>query len=147
MSDKLQLPKRTKKITLVDLSFDYPDEFYVEVWDDPSKSLVFDLFSLVFATTEELNENKKEAEEMYDKFISAISKIFVSTNIDGIDLSTKDSVEKSMNCEDLPWGFLYEICWRYVAHLLQTNEKLKKVFRLQDAISNSGQEEKEAEQK
>lgn len=140
MTNKVTLRKKIKKLDLAELNMDYEQgEYWVEVWDDPSKSLVLDLLGVVLISSNEMMElSKEEQDELYDDFLNAIVSIFIDTNIDGLDFSSKESIKESMSSELLPWGFLYDLTVHYTTWLLLYHEKIKKVLRLSSAAGISG---------
>lgn len=143
---KMLIPKGTITLTLGDLGILIPgdddgslsDEYWVEVWDDPSKPAILSMLRLVVASGEEITENKEEAEELYTKFLRAASQIFIDTNIAGLDFSDEEAVEACFSAEELPWGFMYEVCTAYVLWAMQRNERLKKALGLSNAMLSSG---------
>jgi hypothetical protein len=146
MAKKLKLPKKIKRFTLTQLGMEgYPDDFYIEVWDDPSKPHVISIIEMVFASKKDVLGG--EGDELYRRFKESISAVFIDTNIEGLEFGTPDDIDESMNSEDLPWGFFMEIVWRYITMMLETSNKLKKLFGLPNEILSFGQTDEKREQK
>jgi hypothetical protein len=146
MGTKLLLEKSRTRLSLADLNLHESDEHWIEVWSDPSKKLILDILSMVMISAQELAAlTKQEQDELYNDYLRAVEGIFLDSNIEGLDFSSQEAIRESLSSEHLPWNFFYDLTVAYTSWTLLFHDKIKKVLRLQNVTSNSGESKKEKE--
>ena len=99
-------------------------------WDDPSKEVVMTLVDTVSMNEERLNALSEEDKKRMDsEWWSALSKVFIDCDIEGVDFSTPESTKASFDSENVSWGYLLDVAFFYVGRLLAENKRLGEILR------------------
>lgn len=124
--------------------WDMTTEHLFAMASDPSRNLVSQLIDVLQQLTN-LDENnplsEEELQQLNDDFFYCISELIIDCDIKGMDFSTAEAADKSMNSPDVDWHFMFDVLGRYVNHLFLTHRTLGKVYRKQDENGNSGNEQ------
>jgi hypothetical protein len=133
---------------VVNLKKDFPleQDIELEFWEDPSRQVIFDLFEIIGATTEDLAETSDaKKEKMSKRYFECASLILVDCDIEGIDFSTAESTEAAFEDERLPWGIFHQAMVLYLDKLMTEYDMLKNVLRRASVPSDSGETSNSAE--
>jgi hypothetical protein len=128
--------------TILNLKKDFPleQDIELEFWLDPSRQIIFDLFEIIGATTEEVEESTDEEKiRMSKRYYECASLILIDCDIEGIDFSTAESTEAAFEDERLPWGIFHQAMVLYLDKLMTEYDMLKNVLRRANVPSDSGE--------
>lgn len=125
--EKVTFEKTAKVVsTTKNYEMDGP-EYKLALWRDPSRKIISDLFETITTSREKLDEmSQEELEDLNDRFYEAVAQCIIDTNIEGLDFSTRESAERSMDDPRIDAGFFYDILVRYALDLLEESSALKK---------------------
>lgn len=128
--------------------FQLGQDITVELWQDPSRRVITDLFEILGASDSLAEKTEADKEKMNRRYFECASMILIDCDVKGIDFSTAKSTEKAFDDERLPWGIFHQTMVMYIAELTEEYEVLKNALRRVRALSDSGNEAKnEAEEK
>jgi hypothetical protein len=133
---------------ILNLKKDFPldQDIDIEFWEDPSRQVIFDLFEIIGATTEDVAElTNEEKSKMSKRYYECASLILIDCDIEGIDFSTAESTEEAFEDERLPWGIFHQAMVLYLDKLMTEYDMLKNVLRRASAPSDSGETNSSAE--
>lgn len=139
---KRQFKPNTVKLHL-DKDLQLGQDITIEVWEDPSRQIIADLFQIMGSQDSDLDEMEElDKERMNQRYFECASMMLVDCDIEGIDFSTPESTELAFEDERLPWGIFHQAMILYIAKLTEEYEVLKNALRRARALSGSGNEVK-----
>lgn len=128
---KIDFPKRTIDVALEDLGVQDAPGVIFTFWENPSKPVVYAIFDIVMAATDELRKmTKEQMAAAEDAYYSAVSAIIVDCNVNGLKFDTKEDALAAFESPVLPVGIMHEIVTSYLAYMMKSSERIKKALAL-----------------
>jgi len=138
---KKQFRPKTTKLHL-DKDLGLGQDITIEVWTDPSRQIITDLFEILGATDRLDETEEADKEKMNRRYFECASMVLMDCDIEGIDFGTAESTEEAFDDERLPWGIFHQAMIMYISKLTEEYEVLKNALRRVKMLSDSGNEAK-----
>lgn len=136
---KIPFPKQKETLEVSELDIDDAPGVMFSFWANPSKAVVNALYDVIYLSMEKAaSMSSEQMRDLNERYYLALSELIIDCNIESLDFSTPEAVERSFDAPDVPINFVYRVVVSYLSRLLDLNQSVKKALALHHLASDSG---------